>query len=162
MTEIRPAAVEDLPTINAIYNHYVEHSTCTYQYQPSSAAERAAWFSGHDEHHPITVAVRAHEVVGWGSLGPFRTREGYRYTVENSVYVRHDLQRQGIGQALLRDLIVRARTLGHRTIVAGISAEQTGSIALHEREGFREVAHLKEVGFKFEQWLDVVFLQLML
>lgn len=159
---IRLATASDLAAINEIYNHYVHTSTCTYQKDPSSAQERAEWFAGHDAHHPITVAEQAGEIVGWGALSAFRDRWGYRHTVENSVYVRATRHRRGIGRALLIDLIDRARALGHHTIVAGISADQHGSVALHEQAGFIKVGHLREVGHKFDRWLDVVFLQRML
>src|SRR5262249_5167880 len=148
--------------INAIYNHYVSRSTCTYQYQPSSAAERTAWFAEHDRYHPVTVAEQDGEVVGWGALSTFRSREGYRFTVEDTIYVRSDWHRRGVGGCLLGDLIARAGALGHHTILAGISAEQSGSVALHRAAGFVEVARLPQVGWKFDTWLDVLFLQLML
>jgi carbon storage regulator CsrA len=158
---IRPAAEADLPAINAIYNHFVLHSTCTYQEEPSTAEERAAWFAGHGPKHPITVAERDGEVVGWGSLSRFHPRSAYGHTVENSVYVRHDFHRQGIGEALLADLLERAKAAGHRTILALIDTQQRGSITLHEKLGFVEVGRLREVGFKFGRWLDVVYLQRM-
>ncbi|HZS38236.1 MAG TPA: GNAT family N-acetyltransferase [Polyangia bacterium] len=160
--EIRDATAGDLTGINDIYNHYVLNSTCTYQYEPSTMDERRAWFAEHDAAHPVTVAVRGAEVVGWGSLSWFRTRVGYRFTVENTVYVRHDAHRRGVGRALLDDLIERARRLGHRTVIAGISAEQAASVALHHAAGFEHVARIREVGFKFDQWLDVIFMQLLL
>ena len=162
MVEIRLARESDCGAIDEIYNHYVARSTCTYQYAPNALAERLAWLRAHDEKHPVTVAEIDGQIVGWGALSRFREREGYQHTVENTVYIRADRHRQGIGRAILADLIDRARALGHRTIIAGISAEQAASIALHEAFGFREVARLREVGFKFEQWLDVVFLQRML
>jgi L-amino acid N-acyltransferase len=159
---IREAGVSDLVPINDIYNHYVASSTCTYQYEPSTLEERRSWFAEHDAAHPVTVATRGGAIVGWGSLSWFRTRIGYRFTVENTIYVRHDAQRQGVGRALLDDLIARARRSGHRTIIAGISAEQAASVALHRAAGFEEVARMREVGFKFDQWLDVMFMQLLL
>ena len=159
---IRPATSADLPAINGIYNHYVPVSTCTYQTEPSTPAEREAWFAAHGPQHPVTVAVVGNEIVGWGSLSRFHPRAAYGHTVENSVYVRHDVQRKGVGSALLSDLIARARAAGHHTIVALIDAQQAGSIALHTRFGFAQAAHLKEVGFKFGRWLDVVYLQLLL
>lgn len=159
---IRLASAADLEAIRDIYNHYVLASTCTYQNVPDTAAERAAWFAAHDEAHPVTVAELNGRVVGWGVLSVFRGRWGYRHTVENSVYVHHELHGRGIGSALLEDLIERARGLGHHTMVAGISAEQAGSIALHHKFGFVTVGHLKEVGHKFDHWLDVVFVQKML
>jgi phosphinothricin acetyltransferase len=159
---IRAATAADLRAINDIYNHYVLHSTCTYQEEPEPMAAREAWFAAHGPAHPITVALLDDDVVGWGSLSPYHDRSAYRFSVENSVYVRHDLHRRGIGRALLVDLIERARALDHHTIIAGIDAEQAGSIAIHEVLGFRQVADLREVGFKFGRWLHVRYLQLML
>ena len=159
---IRDAEVTDLEAIDSIYNHYVERSTCTYQYDATTPEERLTWFREHGAEHPVTVAVHGDEVVGWGSLSSFRSRAAYRFTVENAVYVRHDLHRRGIGARLLDDLVVRAARIGHRTIVAGISAEQTASIALHRRAGFVDAGLMRAVGFKFDAWLDLVFMQRML
>jgi L-amino acid N-acyltransferase YncA len=160
---IRLATESDLAAIEEIYNHYVHTSTCTYQEVPGTMDERRAWFAQRDRSwHPVTVAEIDREIVGWGALGEFRPRSAYRFTVENSVYVRHDLHRRGIGRALLADLIERSRAIGHRSIVAGIDAEQGPSIRIHEACGFVQVAHLKQVGFKFGRWLDVIYLQLML
>ena len=158
---LRNARNDDLAAINDIYNYYVENSTCTYQVEPTTPAERAAWFAEHGERHPVIVAEWDGEVVAWGALSEFRGRYAYRFTVENSVYVRHDMHRLGIGRALLAELVARAGALGHHTIIAAISAEQEPSIALHELAGFEEVGHLREVGFKAEQWLDVVYMQRM-
>ena len=95
-------------------------------------------------------------------MSPFRNRDGYRFTVEASVYIRHDCHRRGIGRAILIDLIDRARKLGYHALIGGASAEQTASIALQESLGFQRVGCFKEIGYKFDQWLDVVFMQLML
>jgi L-amino acid N-acyltransferase YncA len=159
---IRPASRNDLEAINEIYNHYVLHSTCTYVIEPDSMSDRVAWFDSHGPQHPVIVAESAGQVVAWGSLSRFHPRPAYGHTVENSVYVRHDLQHRGLGRALLAELIARAGKLGHHSIIALISADQTPSVKLHESMGFVQVAHLKEVGFKFGRWLDVVYLQLML
>jgi len=159
---IRPAAPADLAAINAIYNHYVLCSTCTFQLEPEPEADRRAWFERHDPQHPVLVAVRDGAVLGWGSLSAFHPRAAYAHTVEDSVYVRHDCQRQGIGRALLRALLSRAQAIGHHTVLASIAAPQTPSIALHAQFGFVETAHLLQVGFKFGRWIDVVYLQVML
>ena len=159
---IRLATEADLAAINSIYNYYVLHSTCTYQNEPSTAAERAAWFAAHGREYPVTVTEVAGDVVAWGSISRFHARAAYRPTVENSVYVRHDLLGQGIGRALLEDLVRRATQLGYHSMMALISSDQAVSIRLHERQGFVKVAHLKEVGRKFDQWLDVVYLQRMM
>jgi len=156
---IRPAAMADMEAVNRIYNHYVLASTCTYQTEPETAEARAAWFAAHGAAHPITVAELGGKVVGWGSLSRFHPRAAYGRTVENSIYVDADHQRQGIGRALLADLIERAIALGHHSIVAVIDAGQPGSVALHAAFGFATMGHLREVGFKLERWLDVVYMQ---
>jgi phosphinothricin acetyltransferase len=159
---IRPAASADLEAINAIYTYCVLRSTCTWQNNPDTLAERQAWFGHHGPEHPVIVAERAGQVVGWGSLSPFREREGYCHTVENSVYVHQDALRRGIGGALLKELIEPAQKIGHHTIIAAIDGEQDASLALHAKHGFVEVGRWREVGVKFNRWLDVVFMQLML
>jgi len=157
---LRPMTRDDLGAVNAIYNHYVLHSTCTYQLEPETDAARAAWFDDHGGVHPLLVAERDGAVVGWGSLSRFNARGGYARSVENSVYVAHDARRQGIGGLLLRELIVLAGTHGHHLIIAGIDAEQAASVALHARFGFTHAGRLGEAGYKFGRWLDVVYMQL--
>jgi L-amino acid N-acyltransferase len=158
---IRLASVDDLARINDIYNHFVQTSTCTYQEQPESIESRREWFEGHGPFHPVTVAEVGGQVVGWGSLSAYRARSAYRFTVENSVYVDQAHHQRGIGSTILRDLIGRARQIGHHTIIAGIDAHQTASVALHRRHGFEKVGQLKTVGYKFDHWLDVILMQLL-
>jgi phosphinothricin acetyltransferase len=160
--QLRPAAPGDLVAINGIYNHYVLHSTCTYQTVPSTLAEREDWFAQHGPEHPVIVAEQGAEVIGWASLSRFHPREAYRHTVEDSVYVRHDVQRKGVGAAMLAEVVRLAGEFGHHTVLGGISADQEASIALHAKLGFTKVSHLREVGFKFGRWLDVVWMQRML
>ena len=159
---IRTARPGDLGAITDIYNHYVVHSTTTYDVEPNTAEERARWFAEHGPEHPVIVAERDGEVLGFGSLSRFRTRFAYRHSVEDSVFVRHDLFRQGVGSAILADLVSRAKAIGHHTVIGGIDADQRASIVLHARHGFAEVARMREVGYKFGRWLDVVFMQRML
>ncbi len=161
-TAIRSATESDLAAINDIYNHYVLHSTCTYQEEPEPFEGRQQWFIHHGEKHPVLVAEVAGKVLGWASLSPYHPRSAYRFTVENSVYVHHQNHRQGIGSMLLKELIVRAAALGHRAIIAGIDADQPASVALHAKFRFEKVGHLQGVGFKFGRWLDVVYMQLRL
>ena len=158
---LRDATAADLPAINAIYNHYVPVSTCTYQTTPETDESRLAWFTGRKPQHPVIVAEIDGTVVAWGSLSAFHKREAYAGSVENSVYVSHTLQRRGIGRIIMEELIRRARASGIHTIVAVISADQEGSIALHQRLGFVETGRLREVGRKFGRVLDVVHMQLM-
>lgn len=159
---LRLATRADLPAINAIYNHYVLHSTCTYQTIPSTDEERAEWFAGHGERHPVIVIETGGEVVGWGSLSRFHPRQAYENSVEDSVYLRHDRTGRGLGSLVLAELIRLAREIGHHTVLGGIDASQAGSIALHEKFGFEKVSHLREVGFKQGRWLDVLWMQKML
>jgi phosphinothricin acetyltransferase len=159
---VRTAAESDSAAINDIYNYYVLHSTCTYQEEPETLEGRRDWFNHHGEKHPVIVAESAGRVVGWGSLSAYHPRSAYRHTVENSVYVHPEHHRGGIGSLLLRELITRARGLGHRAIIAGIDGEQAASVALHAKFQFEKVGHLKEVGFKFGRWLDVIYMQLRL
>ena len=159
---IRPATESDLVAINDIYNHYVQHSTCTYQEEPESLDGRRQWFRHHGDKHPVIVAEAGGRVVGWGSLSPYHARSAYRRTVENSVYVHHQHHRRGVGSLLLHELIVRARSLGHHAIIAGIDADQPASVALHAKFHFKPVGHLEHVGFKFGRWLDVIYMELIL
>jgi L-amino acid N-acyltransferase YncA len=161
-TTIRPATAVDCPAINDIYNHYVLTDTCTYQIEPDTLAERQAWFAHHGGVHPVLVAEQGGEIVAWGALSAFHPRAGYRFSVEDSIYVRSDCTRRGLGRALLSELLRLAREHGHHTVIALISADKAGSVALHEQFEFKPAALLSEVGYKFDTWLDVAFLQLML
>jgi phosphinothricin acetyltransferase len=159
---IRSATAADLGAIREIYNDYVSHSTCTFQIEPDTEAERLAWFCGRSPAHPVIVAEAAGEVVGWAALSKWNARGGYARTVEASVYIRHDRQRRGLGKALMLDLIERARAAGHHTIIGGACTEQAASLALQAALGFEQVACFREVGYKFGRWLDVAYMQLLL
>jgi L-amino acid N-acyltransferase len=162
MPTLRLATEADLPAINDIYNHYVLHSTCTYQTVPSTAEERAEWFAAHGPKHPVIVAEENGEVIGWGSLSRFHVRQAYENSVEDSIYLRHDQRGRGLGTLLLEELLRLAKEIGHHTVLGGADSEQAASIALHEKLGFVKVSHLKEVGYKQGRWLDVIWLQKML
>jgi L-amino acid N-acyltransferase len=156
---IRPARTQDLSVINVIYTHSVLHSTATYQTEPSTDAERAAWFKSHGPQHPVIVAEIDGRVVGWGSLSPFHVRAAFNRTVEESVYIHQDFHRRGIGKAILTELLKRAKELGHHRVIAAISGDQEPSLALHRALGFVECGRLSEVGFKFGRWLDLIYLE---
>ncbi|MBY0229185.1 MAG: GNAT family N-acetyltransferase [Gemmataceae bacterium] len=159
---IRPATAADLGAIRAIYNHYVLSSTCTYALEPETEEERAAWLAAGSERHPRLVAEVAGEVVGWAALSPWKTREGYAFTAEASVYVKEGFHRQGLGRALILALVEKGRAAGLHSFIGGACATQAASLALQESLGFVPVAHLREVGRKFGKWLDVKYMQLML
>lgn len=159
---LRPARESDLSAINDIYNHYVVHSTCTYQEEPEPLSGRERWFGEHGPTHPVIIAERRNEVVGWGCISPYHRRSAYRKTVEDTVYVHPDWQHRGIGSLILGDLVSRSRTIGHRAMIAVIDSEQEASVSLHAKYGFRQAGRLKEVGFKFGRFLDVVYMELLL
>jgi phosphinothricin acetyltransferase len=164
MPSVRSATAADLPAINAIYNHYVLHSTCTYQIDPSTEQERAEWLVAHGPKHPVIVAVddASGTVIGWGSLSKFHPRQAYENSVEDSIYLHHEWQGRGVGSLVLAELLRLAKEIGHHTVLGGADAEQAGSIALHLKFGFEQVSRLKEVGFKHGRWLDVIWMQKML
>lgn len=162
MIAIRLADAPDLPFIAAVMNHYIVTSTCTFHLEPRSREDYAAWFRDRTDAHPVTVAELDGDAAGLAYLSPWRPREAYRRSVEGSVYVRPDLHRRGIGRALLRDLIERARSLGHHTLIGGACTEAEASLALQRALGFRTVGVLQDVGYKFGRWLDVEHTQLLL
>jgi L-amino acid N-acyltransferase YncA len=109
--------------------------------------------------YPVLVAVDERGVVGFGSFGSFRTAPNYRYTVEHSVHVPADARGAGLGSRLVTGLMERASALGKHVMIAGVDATNDASLRMHARLGTEEVAHFREVGFKFGRWLDLVFLQ---
>lgn len=159
---IRLARRVDAEAINAIQNYYVVQSTATFHTEPLKLEERLAWLEKRSPAHPVTVAQTDEEIVGWGALEIFRGRPAYRHTAEFSVYVHHSRHQRGIGRAIVADLVTRARDLQYHALVGGCCSESTPIIALLETLGFERVAHFREVGRKFDRWLDVVFLELVL
>jgi L-amino acid N-acyltransferase len=159
--QVRPATRDDLPGIHAIYNHAVLHTTASYDYEPRPFDYRQAWFNEHEKSNlPVFVAAKEDGTVcGWSSLSRYHDRKGFQFTVENSVYVAAECRRQGIGSALMPPLIESARALKLRAIIAAIDAENASSIRLHERFGFETVGNFKQVGFKFDRWLDVIYME---
>ena len=161
---MRPATRDDLEAILAIYNDAVLNTTASYDYEPRTMKHRVGWFEEHQQQQlPMFVAVDAEgQIVGWSSLSHYHDRQGYRFTVENSVYVDAKHRGRGVGKLLLAPLIDSAHALGLHAIIAAIDAENEASIRLHARFEFVEVGHFKQVGFKFNRWLDVVYMQRLL
>lgn len=156
---IADATEADLPEILAIYNDVIATSTAVYSDLPVTLDDRLAWFRARRAlGYPILVA-RDSDVVGYASFGDFRAWPGYRFTVEHSVHVRVDCRGRGIGSQLVEALIPRAAALGKHVIIGGIDADNAASIRMHERLGFERTAHMKQVGRKFDRWLDLVFMQ---
>jgi phosphinothricin acetyltransferase len=163
MITIRQATAADLPAILEIYNDVIVNTTAVYDYNPHTIAMRQQWFETKQQQgFPVFVAEEAGEILGFSSIGPFRAWAAYQYTVENSIYVAAAARGRGIAKLLMPSIIEAARQLKLHTMVAGIDASNEASIALHKKFGFTEVAHFKEVGYKFNRWLDLKFLQLIL
>ncbi|MCO5156445.1 MAG: N-acetyltransferase family protein [Aquamicrobium sp.] len=162
--DIRDADEADIDGITAIYNDAVAHTTAIWNETVVDKANRLAWLTERRRAgYPVLVAVDASGgVFGYASFGDWRAFDGYRHTVEHSVYVRADRRGHGIGEALMRALIERARGIGKHVMVAGIEARNAGSIRLHEKLGFEHAGLLRQVGAKFGAWLDLAFLQLTL
>ena len=159
---IRLATEDDLPAVGDIYNHYVLHSTCTFAEAPEEDAYWQDWFAEHSGPFPAVVAVHNGKFVGWGTLSRWNSRCAYRQTVENSVYVAPDVVGQGVGRAILGELIALAKHHGHRHVIAQYADHQAASEALHRAFGFQPVGCLQGVGFKFERRIDVSIMQLIL
>ncbi|MNZ19190.1 N-acyltransferase YncA [compost metagenome] len=161
---IRDAAEADLDGILAIYNDAVQYTTAIWNETLVDLANRRAWLAERTAAgFPVLVALNAQgEVLGYASYGTWRSIEGFRHTVEHSVYVRGDQRGQGLGPALMQALIERARQAGLHVMVAAIESGNAASIRLHERLGFVTTGQMPQVGRKFGRWLDLTFMQLML
>ena len=163
MVVVRDATSKDVPEITAIANALLDTTTYEWSEIPHTVSEREEWLAAQTvAGRPALVAVDNEEVVGWASYGDFRDSQrwpGYRHTVEHSIHVRQDHWGRGIGRNLIQALVDRARREGKHVMVAGIDADNIGSIRFHERLGFSEVARMPEIGEKFGRRLDLVLMQ---
>ena len=160
---IRDAVHGDLPAICDIYNDAVLNSTAIWNDQPVDLGNRQAWFSARlAQFYPILVAVDAEQVVGYASFGDWRPFEGFRHTVEHSVYIHPEQRGKKLGPQLLAELIKRARACDKHVMVAAIEGANAASIHVHRQLGFVTSGRMPQVGIKFGRWLDLTFMQLML
>ena len=160
---IREAKENDLPRLLEIYNEIILNTTAVFEYEPHTLEMRRNWFQTKQQQgFPVFVAEEGEQIRGFSSFGPFRAWAAYLYSVENSVYVSEDARGKGIGKLLIPPLIDAAQKLGLHTMIASIEATNEASIRLHNYFAFKEVACFKEVGWKFNRWLDLKFLQLIL
>lgn len=160
---VRRATHEDVDAISRIYNNYVADSTATFAVAPESTCERQLWFAAHvANNHPVLVAVENDKVVGWGSISQFNSRCAYNQTAELSLYFAPVATGRGFGGKMLDALLAEANACGLHALIAQACTENIASIALFKSRGFVEVGILKQVGRKFDRWLDVEILQKLL
>ena len=158
---IPPVTSADIPAITRIYAHAVEYGTASFELTPPDEAEMARRM---DElvsrKFPYLAAELDGALAGYAYAAPYRARPAYRFTVENSVYVAHDLHRRGVGKALLEALIEACTKGGFRLMIAVIGdSRQAASIGVHEATGFKHVGIFENVGYKFDRWIDTVLMQ---
>ena len=159
---IRKATIQDAAQIVEIYNYYVQTSTVTFETELVSVSDFENRISSVLENYPYLVNEENGQITGYAYAGIFRTRVAYANSSESSVYVHKDHFRKGIGRKLYAELLKDMKASGLKTAIGGITLPNDASIHLHESFGFKKVAHFKEVGHKFDQWLDVGFWQLIL
>jgi phosphinothricin acetyltransferase len=159
---IRLARAKDNAQIAAIWNLEALGTIATTDTEPRTPAGQTTWLLAHTADYPAVVSADGDDVLAFGSLAPYRPRRSYRWTVEDSVYVKDGYRGKGLGAEILMDLIARARTRGHHSLVARVTAENESSLRLHESRGFLRVGVEREAAFKLGRWLDVVTLQLLL
>ncbi|WP_447636802.1 N-acetyltransferase family protein [Flavobacterium microcysteis] len=161
---IRAAKIEDIEAILEVVNDAILNTTAIYDYDVRTLNDQIDWFTEKQEQgFPIIVAVDENDnVLGFGTYGSFRLKIGYKFTVEHSVYVKEGFSGKGIGRQILSELILIARKQKLHTIIGLIDTDNAGSIAFHEKLGFEKTGILREAGYKFERWLDVQLMQLIL
>lgn len=158
---VRDAKAGDIAALHAIYSHHVLHGLGTFDEVPPALSDfEEKWRASVSHELSWLVAIDDGAVVGFAYASLFRPRRGYRYTVEDSVYIRDDYRKRGVGSALLWPLLARCEALGVRQVVAVIGdSGNTGSIRLHAKHGFRQAGTVAGAGFKFGRWVDIVLMQ---
>ncbi|GAK09431.1 GNAT family N-acetyltransferase [Geomicrobium sp. JCM 19038] len=160
---IRKACKDDLQKILAIYNDAILHTTAVYSYQPETIIEREQWYNQKLESgYPVFVCERGGEIAGFATYGAFRDWPAYQYTIEHSIYTDINHRQKGVATDLLQAIIKDATSENYKTIIAGIDATNEGSIRLHQKFNFTHTGTMKNVGYKFERWLDLAFYQFMI
>jgi phosphinothricin acetyltransferase len=158
--QIRDAVEEDFDQITEIYNEILMSSTAIYSDSPTTREERIAWWKGRlAQGYPVLVASTERHIAGFTSFGDFRPWPGYRFTVEGTLHIHSDWRGKGIGTRLTKALLQRAEALGKHTMIAGVDAENVASLGFLDRFGFQRAGCLREVGYKFDRFLDLIFLQ---
>lgn len=161
-TSIRIASASDAASIAAIYNHYIKTTCISFEQEEVSAKTMAERISDVNAKLAWYVAEKNDQIVGYAYATPWRARSAYRFSVETSVYIAHQYVGQGLGKQLYQVLLDDLRQRNVHTVIGGIAQPNPASVALHEKLGFEKVAHFKEVGYKFDRWIDVAYWQLAL
>lgn len=161
MLTIRDAVYDDLPGMMAIYNEAIRNLNATFDLEEKTLEERQKWFEAHGGRYPLIVAELNGEVAGYCCLSPFNPKPAYDNTAELSVYISSNHRGNGIGTALMRDILQRAEQIHFHSLISIIAEGNTASVKLHEKFGFSCVGHLREVGWKFGRWHDVFYYQYM-
>ncbi len=160
---IRPCQPGDVAQITEIYNHYITHTTITFEEQPLTVEQMRARIEAYTQLYPWLVAANDEgQVLGYAYASKWKERAAYRHTAESTIYLRHGCEGQGVGKALYGELLKQIRQQGCHVVLGCIAIPNDASIGLHEHMGFVKVAHFKEVGRKFDNWLDVGYWQLQL
>ncbi|MDR2535552.1 MAG: GNAT family N-acetyltransferase [Treponema sp.] len=159
---IRFVKTGDASAICAIYNHYIKHTVITFEEIPVSPEEMESRIQNISASYPWLVWEEEKSVLGYAYINKWKDRSAYNFSVEDSVYLKQGCEKQGIGRKLLTGLLEEARNAKVHAIVAGICIPNEPSVSLHEKLGFKKAAHFEQVGFKFNQWLDVGYWELLL
>jgi phosphinothricin acetyltransferase len=161
--QIRSFEIKDTQSILEIINYNILNSTALYDYKTRDYdTQKTILEEKIEKGFPVIVAVSDGKIVGFGMYSEFRFREAYKFTVEHSVYVSSDEMGKGIGKKIITQLIIIAKAQGLHTMIGVIDSENKSSITFHEQFGFKTVGIIKESGYKFDRWLDSVFMQLLL
>jgi L-amino acid N-acyltransferase YncA len=156
---IRRAELKDNAAIISIYNYYVEKTVAAFDLKPRTFDKGIQWFEAHDDLHPIIVIEKGEEICGWASLSKWAPHEAYDHTVELSIFVHPRVLRLGYGNALLSRILIMSEKIGHHSVVSRVAEGNEVSRKMHEKAGFSCIGVMKEVGLKFDRWLDVYIYQ---
>lgn len=159
---IRKAELEDVAEITRIFNEAIENSTANFHKEAKSTDYMWRWLASRQKHHPVLIAESGDSLLGWASLGVYDPRTAFNTTAEFSVYVDETARGRGVGIQLAKAAIQAGKDASLHTIIARVTADNEASLKLHEKAGFEKAGHLKQVGQKFDQWLDVCVMQYLL
>ncbi|MDR3312429.1 MAG: GNAT family N-acetyltransferase [Spirochaetaceae bacterium] len=152
---IRPVTMDDAEAIRSIYNYYIERTPISFEEMPVTRREMAERIRSVTASFPWYACEEAGEILAYAYMHPFRERSAYRFTLEDSIYVRHDAFRRGFGRTLLARLLADLAGKDIHSVIAAITIPNEPSVVLHQAFGFKKIGHLREVGYKFDRWIDV-------